>query len=499
MARIPRFLKGLVSFGSENRNTQLSVWYLLVVSLSNGVMLTGVVAIFIYMITGSSNRMVGYAEGFFGFCGLAPGLVGGYLSDKGRRDRVIRWSGYGTLVGVSALIWLLFMCLLDGSFDDQLLTGTKMGSYKFLAVCAGVSLLYSGESIGDSASQALLADSLSTGSRLQFMTTLQKYQSALYGTGPIVCLIIFAALGDKWSVTDLSIIIIVGLVIRLPCAVLCFYFNDDFTLPSDSKAVTEEESTGMSTKKHSLVPYYYFASDCLWCFGSGMTVKFFQIFFQDDLGMSPVAVMSVVAAQPFLVIPFTFLSTWLSLKIGRVQADILLWYCGISCLLAMAYIGSRGGFNSHIKNRTAVLGLWFMRAGFLQSTAAIQNSIIMDYVPKKERAKWAALGSITAAGWCGSAAVGGALINLHGYSFVFLTSSCFHVASTILRMPCLFLVPRVQQKISASPEFATKALLAANYETVSSDDAKLVYEFLNGTGSRLPNEDASDEDAPLIN
>eukprot|EP01064_Diplonema_japonicum_P033853 TRINITY_DN6792_c0_g2_i1.p1 TRINITY_DN6792_c0_g2~~TRINITY_DN6792_c0_g2_i1.p1 ORF type:complete len:513 (+),score=46.99 TRINITY_DN6792_c0_g2_i1:41-1540(+) len=497
MEKLKKTAKKIVGFGSENRNTQLSVWYLVAVSLSNGILFTGVTAIFIYMITNSSNRMVGYAEGFFGFCALIPGLVGGYLSDRGRRDRIVRWSGWGSLIGICTLLWLLLMCLLDDDFDSKLQKNTIFGNYKFIATCACVSIAYCGESIGDSAAQALLADSLATGTRLSFMATLQNYQNIMYGTGPVVSLAIFAALGDKWTVTDLSIVMIAGLVLRFPTSLICFYFNDDYCLKSDSKAVTEHSKTGQTSTKHSAVPYLYFASDCLWCFGSGMTVKFFQIMFQDELGMGPVAIMSVVAVQPYLVVPFTYLATFLSRGFGRVQADIFLWYCGISCLLGMAYIGYRGGFNSHIKNRTALIGLWFARSGFLQSTSAIQSSIIMDYIPKKDRAKWAALGSITSAGWCGSAAVGGELISLHGYSFVFVVSSCFHVCSTLVRVPCLFIVPKQQQKIVAEPSMAVFVLL--HLSLVNSEDAKDVFEFL-----QIPDvcdtEDSSDadEEAPLI-
>ena len=39
----------------------------------------------------------------------------------------------------------------------------------------------------------------------------------------------------------------------------------------------------------------------------------------------------------------------------------------------------------------------------------------MDFVPKKERARWKALESVSAFGWCGSAALGGYLGDKHGF------------------------------------------------------------------------------------
>jgi hypothetical protein len=52
----------------------------------------------------------------------------------------------------------------------------------------------------------------------------------------------------------------------------------------------------------------------------------------------------------------------------------------------------------------------------MNSTYAIQESVLMDFVPKSTRARWKSLESVASFGWCGSAVLGGVLADASSYS-----------------------------------------------------------------------------------
>mmetsp|Transcript_6172 Transcript_6172/g.9444 ORF Transcript_6172/g.9444 Transcript_6172/m.9444 type:complete len:109 (+) Transcript_6172:3145-3471(+) len=56
----------------------------------------------------------------------------------------------------------------------------------------------------------------------------------------------------------------------------------------------------------------------------------------------------------------------------------------------------------------------------------------MDYVPKKTRARWNSVDSITRFGWSGSAVVGGFLVDHYDYSTTFLVTAIMQVVASSL-------------------------------------------------------------------
>ena len=74
--------------------------------------------------------------------------------------------------------------------------------------------------------------------------------------------------------------------------------------------------------------------------------------------------------------------------------------CGISCLCAMVYLQ-----RTHLA--AVVISLYLIRTALQNATYPLSESILMDYVPKKSRARWKSLESVVQFGWCGSAVLGG--------------------------------------------------------------------------------------------
>ena len=63
-----------------------------------------------------------------------------------------------------------------------------------------------------------------------------------------------------------------------------------------------------------------------------------------------------------------------------------------------------------------VVTLYILRTALMNCTYPVEESILMDYVPKNTRARWKSLESVSQFGWCGSALAGGLLADRYGYA-----------------------------------------------------------------------------------
>ena len=145
-----------------------------------------------------------------------------------------------------------------------------------------------------------------------------------------------------------------------------------------------------------------------------MTIKFFPLFFKNDCKMTPAEVQTVYLIVHIAMCTCSTLGTRISKYTGRVQAVALLRILGLSCFGSMVIMYNRG------VNRWAIVAAYIARTALMNCTYPLEESILMDYVPKKTRARWKSLQSVSIFGWCGSAAIGGMLSDQHGYTYSFL-------------------------------------------------------------------------------
>lgn len=193
------------------------------------------------------------------------------------------------------------------------------------------------------------------------------------------------------------------------------------------------------------------------------------------------------AGVPLLLALFSRLGTGLAKRIGRVQTMVALKVVGIALLVAMALLsptehpaaanstatadgdddGTVEGGEAAVAaarpswSRVALLvGIYLMRTGLMNCTYPLNTSILMDFVPKEQRARWTSLQSLVRFGWCGSAAAGGVLADKYGYSFTFLITAGVQAAATALQACLLPLVPRAEKP--APPAAGASAAEAAD-------------------------------------
>merc|ERR1740139_1907599 len=409
---------------------------------------------YLKLINNGENTAVGFVEGAYGLSRLLTALPIGCLADHYPRSLIIKYGGAAMILTACAHVRILFYVGNDVPEDQSVIDHSF---YLFL----GVMIMWGAVGgIMNGPVQALYADSTPAGEHTIYYTYLFNVYTLSSLFGPVISVFLFYHWGDEWTVEKLKKIIIVGLSVEIIAAISMFFFDDKNALKESCDESTvgnidgnsEEDTVGDDDSNYDegeiinseeaeivqrriWIPYVLFASDLVVAFGSGMTVKFFPVFFKDDCNLSPISVQIIYVVVPLFMVLFSTVASSLSKKIGRVQTILILKVMGISCFYAIIFK------ISYLRKTPLVLvPLYVLRTGFMNSTYPMQESILMDFVPKNQRARWKSLDSVAAFGWCGSAALGGILADKYDYPFTFLITA---ILQSIGCLSYLFLLPLV--------------------------------------------------------
>lgn len=175
------------------------------------------------------------------------------------------------------------------------------------------------------------------------------------------------------------------------------------------------------------LPLVVFLYNLIFMLGSGMSVKFFPLFFRKQYRLTPVQVHVVFSLVPVVVTLISATVGWAvpKISVSPVRVMVSLTGAGIACTVALTAVMN--------VSLAATLAFFWLRGGVLNSAYPVERALIMNNVPKAERARWSALNSVLAFGWSGSAMVGGAIADATGsqYQYTFLATAAVHCAAVL--------------------------------------------------------------------
>jgi MFS family permease len=442
---------------------------------------------------------VGYLTAAMGISQLLVSFPTGVLADRHRRDGLLKVASFVGILAIATTFKVLYF------------SSHKQPTYGGLIVALCIWGCFWG--IANTCLTALFADSVPNGQRSKYFTHRSILINLGNVTGPTVALIMFAVLGNEWTIRDCSIVMAAGQLICLPALLLLCWlkdndenFNEDnensLTTPlpldqsesasgspnilsdatndnSNDTATAElqephRDETYNATKLASifpcccsnnqeriipsmvatadvmaglasgdflriffvLIPNQFLHSDSLFFFfiAVGMSIRYFAIFLYDNLKIKPVHVQILYMIAPLLQASLAKLGQALAKKHGRCYIAVVFKWIGISLMLAM--VGMSKAKASSIANddalvKAVICTLLVLRTAFMNSTSALTKSVLMDHVPKDERAKWSALESFNMFSWSGSAALGGILIDYDGILFNFCITAALQFVATL--------------------------------------------------------------------
>jgi predicted MFS family arabinose efflux permease len=167
-------------------------------------------------------------------------------------------------------------------------------------------------------------------------------------------------------------------------------------------------------------------------------------FFKDEVGLSPVHVNVLYVCVPVGLSLASVACQRASRVLGRVQAMALFKAVGIALLYLMAWDTTAW------RVPKVIIPIYLARTCIMNASYPLQKSILMDYVPKRSRAKWNSLEAITSFGWSGSAALGGWLIQRHGFDVNFTVTATLQLVAWCVMLLLLPLVPRQEGGVAAA-------------------------------------------------
>ena len=416
-----------------------------------------------------ANRKVGYVEAMQGMAMLITAIPIGYLADKVSRQSAIRLGSVGFLVAGG----LTTYAVLSPDSD------TAQVQYYF--ILGSMALWGMGQGVFNGPAMALFADSIPQGQRSLWYTRLMICYIIPSLAGPLAAICLLTIYGDNWTLNELRPVFLCGVICEIPPSLLSFFMRDADALDDGGDDVGKEETekegdeeagTGAADANLAVtegrrqcitvrsIPYVLFASSLVTAIGSGMTIKYFPLYFKSDITpkLSPRDVQGIYVCVPIAIALFTSLNQALAKRFGRVQVMVFAQVVGISLLVAMSLLVDNG-----ITRWTIIIPIYIFRTGIMNSTYPLNESILMDFVPKETRARWKSLESIASFGWCGSAVLGGVLADQTSYSSTFLYTAALQFVGVLFQASLMWVVPRKEKK-SSEAEGLEKPLLDAAAE-----------------------------------
>jgi MFS family permease len=472
---------------SMNHNVLLNLLLCVTYGISDSLWSGTVIAAYLKKLGHGHNTWVGNVEAANGLAGLFTALPVGYLADTLGRDKVLAFGG----------VLLIATALLHAGLLEWIGTNeASLHPHAEILLALIMAMWGIGGGIVMGPSQALFADSVPAGKRSQYYLYLFVCFEVASCLGPLVSIILFQTLGDDWDLYDLRLIIYVGLALEVGNGFLMMFFDDSKALDeqqqqqqqaddatstelplllednnncdsltacdeerpthsaataatdttrtvmeTNSRGTTESHPTDTTiTERQKWIPYILFCHSLVFALGSGMTVNFFPLFFKDEVGMSPTQVQVVYLIVPLVLAACGGLGQFISTRggLGRVPTGLLFKLLGITGLFSMVF------FKKYLdKHPFLLVPIYIARTALMNASYPLEESILMDFVPKHERARWKSLESIAVVGWCGSAALGGwASDKAHGdYTVTFLITACIQLVGCLFWAILLPLVP----------------------------------------------------------
>lgn len=227
----------------QTRNVNFILVYTLLMFAGRSMWSQTVLSAYVYLLRDDNAEAVGLLTAVMGISQLLLSFPTGYLADKFRRDSLLKAASCFGFVAISTT-----------------LVAVHRRSYLLLALALAVwgglwGVVYTTIS-------ALYADSVPKGSRSLWFTRRVIFIKLGNAMGPIVVLVMFYFLGNKWTASDCSVVMMVGqTVCVIPLLLLCWMKDielreDDNSMMSRSNdpeqaenllPSMDDESTGTET------------------------------------------------------------------------------------------------------------------------------------------------------------------------------------------------------------------------------------------------------------
>lgn len=332
--------------------------------------------------------------------------------------------------------------MVFGVASAALLLGGLFGQSSPLLIAAVVAYAAHTQTIA-ALGPALIAELVESGSRLtQAMGNWMTTRSLAQASGPALQIVAIAAFGKasggsamdiEWSLSELLWILVFGLVflaMYAPYAWRVHHFapaaptagrGEDGSSSARPLSCSQEEA--VYAGRRWLYAGLAEAFALITAVGSGMTFKYWPLFFKGDFHFSPAGVCFMQLLIWVAIAAGSQLTPIMARFVGRLPSALLLHLLGTGLLFVIS---------NHSLGPTLEVPLVLVRNCLMNAASPLVQAIILELVPQKHRGKWSSIASLRRVSWSGSALVGGVLSDSHDYRFAFYITACVHSVSGLV-------------------------------------------------------------------
>ncbi len=365
---------------------------------------------FLVYILGGENLDAGTIFGLGGLAGIIGLIISGIFSDKWRRD-VFIWLSYITLSLSAFFLWKA------DSFSDLII----------------VQVLQSfGFSLFQPAGSAIIADCTRKGERTKIYTMFSVFTQISVALGGVGGFFIYKQLGDTFQYSTIMPVIRISIIIMLIAGLPLLFINDKRSL----SAADHEESIKEKIKDEQILaryrscktfkdkikfyrtPIIIVFADFVIAFGAGMIIPFLPRFFQQIYNKSLSELTLIFSTAPIITAILSTLLLSLGKKIGRARAIFIIEFVAVILLFSYAFYPPF----------TVVLIIYILREATMNSGWPLISAIVMDILPKNQRATFSAIDSLAFTAFNrASQPIGGKILDSSGFKPAFIITGSIYL------------------------------------------------------------------------
>lgn len=339
------------------------------------------------------------------FISLIASFITAGISDRYRRDVMI-WSG---IIPNILSLWILS----SASNVSEVLIGAILNSFAW--------------GLTNPAQNALLADSTLLKSRNIVYGWQFWLFNVFFGGGNVLGYFLFQAAGSELNVALLQIAMRIGLILTAIGGIFLLFVKDKYRIPAEEDHVygiedNNSQVTGFTTHGFYVVLSLIGATSILLGLGSGISITFFNYFFNEIYAMNLANLSLIFAAMQILT---GFLGKWVAnqgTKYNRVKVVVMAQLIAVVLLYMLA---------TYPPLIIAILAM-LTRNATMNAAGPLTQAMMMDHSPRTKRASITTVANVSWTLVNGIAqALGGMLIDSRGYRYAFFTTATIYLISTI--------------------------------------------------------------------
>lgn len=405
---------------------------------------------YLFDVSGKSNLAVGVHSAIASLLQFLTALPIGYVADRLSKATLLKFTATSLLAGIVATALPLVLDLL---YPSDPLSPRKPIYY--LLLCAGAVIGIVNGMLDPPFQSLLILSTRNTHHLLQVSTT--RFTLSLLGaaSGPLLGSLLFWKLGNEWSQSLMASIWLSSLMPLIASASVLARFKDvpfvtnvsesrpsssdpllEPTAPllpfSHASAVSIDNTCSSTIDKVWWIPILCAAADVFVALGSGMTVKFWALFYRNEMNFSPVRIGINLSLECLSCALFANFLQKVGPRIGKMRLTVCCYAAGI-CVLTLV-VFNRAWWR---ESPNVVVALLIARMVFINAPTPFLATVLAHHVEPKAQGRWASRTSMSTFGWAGSAAFGGWICDNYGYGFTFVITAMLHACGTLCLIPIL--------------------------------------------------------------